>query len=382
MEEFIPLIEFYRKKVERNPQLLSSHAVLSEYLILNGNYDEATLISLKSLLLSPYYIRSQIDLSISYLMKNDFKSSEIELKQALKIDPENDCVYFLLGLIYYVLGVYDIAIRYLSEGFDYNPKNIYIRKLYSLITNKDLPDISVFKEIETKVYNGFISSNEMKKIKEENGNKKPYEVLYAYSLRNEDRLLEAIEELERILIYHPYYPKALFITGKFHEMAGNRRKKDEYWERCYEVDPLKDFIKAISSGYENYHFDIKDFEELIALKDSLYEKIFNNFVKEKEVIVEKKIEIPKIEKEEVKPEVEILEEEKIEEKIIEEEIKEEIPEEVKTQEVPIIQKTEEVVEIKDKDYYKKLGDEYLKKGMYKEAIEMFTKALNLSKERK
>lgn len=376
------MIEFYRKKVERNPQLLSSHAVLSEYLILNGNYDEATLISLKSLLLSPYYIRSQIDLSMSYLMKNDFKSSEIELKQALKIDPENDCVYFLLGLIYYVLGVNDISIRYLTEGFDYNPKNIYIRKLYSLITNKDLPDISVFKEIETKVYNGFISSNEMKKTKEENRNKKPYEVLYAYSLRNEDRLLEAIDELERILIYHPYYPKALFITGKFHEMAGNRRKKDEYWERCYEVDPLKDFIKVISSSYENYHFDKKDFEELIALKDILYEKIFTNFVKEKEVIAEKKIEFPQIEKEEIKPEIEILEEQKIVEKVIEDKIKEEIVEEVKIQEVPIIQKTEEVEEIKDKDYYKKLGDEYLKKGMYKEAIEMFTKALNLSKERK
>jgi len=70
MEELIPLIEFYRKKVERNPQLLSAHAVLSEYLILNGDYDEATLISLKSLLLSPSFLRSQIDLSISYLMKN------------------------------------------------------------------------------------------------------------------------------------------------------------------------------------------------------------------------------------------------------------------------------------------------------------------------
>ncbi|MBC7194117.1 MAG: hypothetical protein H5U37_00420, partial [Caldisericia bacterium] len=92
MEELIPLIEFYRKKVERNPQLLSAHAVLSEYLILNDNFDEATLISLKSLLLSPSFIRSQIDLAISYLMKNDFKSSEIELKHALKIDPESDFV--------------------------------------------------------------------------------------------------------------------------------------------------------------------------------------------------------------------------------------------------------------------------------------------------
>ncbi|MCX8095183.1 MAG: hypothetical protein N3D74_03210 [Caldisericia bacterium] len=381
MEELIPLIEFYRKKVERNPQLLSSHAVLSEYLILNGNYDEATLISLKSLLVLPSFIRSQIDLSISYLMKNDFKSSEIELKQALKIDPENDCVYFLLGLIYYILGVNDIAIKYLKEGFDYNPKNVFIRKLYSLITNEELPDISKFKDTETKVYNGFISSNEMKKIKEENGNKKPYEVLYAYTLRNEDRLMEAIEELERILIYHPYYPKALFILGKFQEMAGNRRKKDEYWEKCYEVDPLKDFIKAFSQGYENYHFDKRDFEELVSLKDKLYEKIYKTFVKEKEYIIEKieekKIEIPQIEVEEIKEEE--LEEIKEETKISEEEL---IKEEIVEKEEVKLQTKQEVEEIKDKEYYKKLGDEYLKKGMYKEAIEMFTKALNLSKERK
>lgn len=380
MEELIPLIEFYKKKVERNPQLLSSHAVLSEYLILNGNYDEATLISLKSLLLSPYYIRSQIDLSISYLMKNDFKSCEIELKQALKIDPENDFALFLLGLIYYLLKVYDIASKYLYEGFDYNPKNIYIRKLYSIISKEELPDISKFKEAETKVYNGFISSSEMKKIKEESGNKKPYEVLYAYTLKNEDRLMEAIEELERILIYHPYYPKALFILGKFHEMAGNRRKKDEYWERCYEVDPLNDFIKSFGSGYENYHFDNKDFNELISLKDNLYKKIFETFVKEKEVILERKVEVPKLEIEEIKPKTEILE---VREEIVKEEV---VEEELKTEEVSTIQQiSESKIEdeiIKDKEYYKKLGDEYLKKGMYKEAIEMFTKALNLSKERK
>lgn len=371
MEELIPLIEFYRKKVERNPQLLSAHAVLSEYLILNGNYDEATLLSLKSLLLSPSFIRSQIDLAISYLMKNDFKSSEIELKHALKIDPESDFVLFLLGLIYYVLGVYDISLKYLEEGFDYNPKNIYIRRLYTIITNKDLPDLSNFKEIETKVYNGFISSNEMKKIIESK-NKKAYELLYAYTLRNEDRLMDAIEEVERILIYHPYYPKALFILGKFHEMAGNRRKKDECWEKCYEVDPLKDFIKGLGVGYENYHFDKKDFEDLINLKDTVCEKIFSTFVKKKEKIeeieipqVQKEIEIPKIEIEEVVPQ---------EEKIIKEEKVPEIKEEV-------LEEREEVL-VKDKEYYKKLGDEYLKKGMYKEAIEMFTKALNLSKERK
>jgi len=35
----------------------------------------------------------------------------------------------------------------------------------------------------------------------------------------------------------------------------------------------------------------------------------------------------------------------------------------------------------DSNYYKKLGDDFLKRGMYKEAIEMFTKALKLSKEK-
>ncbi len=381
MEELIPLIEFYKRKVERNPQLLSAHAVLSEYLILYGNYDEAALISLKSLLVSPAFIRSQIDLAISYLMKNDLKSSEIELKHALKIDPENDFVLFLLGLIYFILGVYDISLNYLEEGFDYNPKNIYIRRLYTMITNKDLPDMSNFKEIETKVYNGFISSSEMKKIKEKN-NKKPYELLYAYTLKNEDRLLEAIEEVERILIYHPYYPKALFILGKFNEMAGNRRKKDECWEKCYEVDPLNDFVKGFGANYENYHFDKKDFEDLIILKDNIYQKIFSTFVKKERLLeeykipeIKKEVEIPKVDIEEI-----ITEEEKIKEKELLETKKEIL--EGKEKEEVILKEEYKEEELKDKDYYKKLGDEYLKKGMYKEAIEMFTKALNLSKERR
>lgn len=383
MEELSVLIEFYKKRVERNPQLLSSHAIYSEYLILSNRFDEAILISLKSLLVSSWFIRSQIDLGLSYLLKGDYKSSEIELKHALKIDPENDFSFLLLALLYYKLGVYDLSIEYLKEGFDYNPENRYIRKLYKIITHKELPYTSFYKEIEEKVLNGFIDSEEMLKIKLEKNGKKPYELLYAYALKNENRLLEAIETIERILIYNPYYPNALYTLGKFYEMSGNRRKKDECWEKCVEVNPLMGKIKNLVKNYENIHFEVNDLNELESLYDKIIDKTFDDLVKEeieleriedKAIKKEEFIELPqeeKVEKEEVLEEInkeELIEKEKIEEPLMEE--KKPFEEEKELEEIE-----------KNSDYYKKLGDEYLKKGMYKEAIEMFTKALKLSKEK-
>lgn len=422
MEELIYLLDFYKKRVERNPQLLSSHAVYSEYLLLSERIEESILISLKSLLVSPWFLRSQIDLGLSYLLKGDYKSSETELKHALKIDPEFDYAYLLLGILYYTLDIYDIATNYLKEGFNYNPNNYYIRNLYYIITKKELPSNSHFKETEEKVLNGFINSEEMLKIRIENSNKKPYEILYAISLKNENRLIEAIEILERILIYNPYYPNALYILGKFYEMSGNRRKKDECWEKCIEVNPLMDKVKNLIKNFESIYFDLNDLKVLSNLTDKIINFVFYKLVTEEvayeKVSKEKSLEKPlkEIKEEEVlvKEEELVVKEEEIEKVPInlekpKEEIqlkleKEEIEppldlegvhieletEEIQKEKIPykeeeiIIEKEEvkpEKSEIEGSNYYKKLGDEYLKKGMYKEAIEMFAKALKLSKER-
>lgn len=415
MEELIYLLDFYKKRVERNPQLLSSHAVYSEYLLLSERIDESILISLKSLLVSPWFLRSQIDLGLLYLLKGDYKSSETELKHALKIDPEFDYAYLLLGILYYTLDIYDIAINYLKEGFDYNPNNYYIRNLFYIITKKELPSNSHFKETEDKVLNGFINSEEMLKIRIENSNKKPYEILYALSLKNENRLIEAIEILERILIYNPYYPNALYTLGKFYEMSGNRRKKDECWEKCIEVNPLMDKVKNLIKNFESIYFDLNDLKVLSNLTDKIINFVFYKLVTEEvayeKVSIEKSLEKPfkeikeeeaEIKEEEIekvplnleKPKEEIqlkLEKEEIEPPLKFEEVHIELETlEIQKEKVPykeeeiIIEKEEvkpEKSEIEDSNYYKKLGDEYLKKGMYKEAIEMFAKALKLSKER-
>ncbi|MGC8942655.1 MAG: tetratricopeptide repeat protein [Caldisericia bacterium] len=403
MEELSYLLDFYKKRVERNPQLLSSHAIYSEYLILSERIDESILISLKSLLVSPWFLRSQIDLGLSYLLKGDYKSSESELKHALKIDPESDYAYLLLGILYYVLGIYDISIEYLKEGFNYNPKNYYIRNLYYILTKNELPLISHFKETENKVLNGFINSEEMMKIRLENSGKKPYELLYALSLKNENKLIEAIETIERILIYNPYYPNALYTLGKFYEMSGNRRKKDECWEKCVDVNPMMDKIGNLAKNYENIHFDFNDLKELQNLNDKIVNNIFIKLVQEEvtyEKIPEEKVEEVKVEEKEIEKVEEKEEEvpfklEEIEEIPVKtneiEEQKEILPklEEYKEEKIPFIEEkskieSEEIIKtenVEKSSYYKKLGDDFLKKGMYKEAIEMFTKALKLSKEK-
>ena len=430
MNRLLERTEYYRKKAERNLYLLTSQSLYAEYLILTGEYDKALLVSLKGLLNSPWFFRLQIDLGLSYLLKDELDSAKEEFKHALKIDPENPFAHLFLALTYIKMDRLKEAEAILESGFEYNPDVNYIKELLTYIYEKqgktlDIPK-SDFERIEEKVKEGFISSSSVLRIKEEKGEKLPYEVLYAISLMHENKLPEAISVLERILIYHPYYPKALYNLGKVYSIVGDDLRKGENWKKAFEVNPLLPELKEEAKNIESVHIDINDLPEMETLEKLIVEYIlrkFRNIFKpekteeaseealvEKEITEEVKEEVSEIEAKEEKPEEEISEElvmeeeEKVEEKeVLEEEIigekkTEEEKEEKASKEIEIEEMKEEAQQKetlestqveettldtteKDAHYYKNKGIEYLKKKMYREAIEMFTKALKEGKEK-
>ncbi|RLD15794.1 MAG: hypothetical protein DRI22_01980 [Caldiserica bacterium] len=424
MNRLLERTEYYRKKAERNLYLLTSQSLYAEYLILTGEYDKALLVSLKGLLNSPWFFRLQIDLGLSYLLKNELNSAKEEFKHALKIDPENPFAHLFLALTYIKMDRLREAEAILESGFEYNQDVNYIKDL--LVYIYEIQGISVeefssnFAKIEEKVKEGFISSSSVLKIKEEEGGKVPYEVLYAISLIQEDRLSEAISVLERILIYHPYYPKALNNLGKVYSIIGDDLRKGENWKKAFEVNPLLPELKEEAKNIESVHIDINDLPEMKTLEKLIVEYILRKFkdilkpektegssekvVADKEITEEVRGETAEIQaKEEETPEKEIseevfTEEEKVEEKEISEgEIldkkTEEAPREIEIEETKETPQQKEISESKvfeetgsdttekGVEYFKDKGIEYLKKKMYREAIEMFTKALKEGKEK-
>ncbi|HDL50614.1 MAG TPA: tetratricopeptide repeat protein, partial [Firmicutes bacterium] len=154
MNRLLERTEHYRKKAERNLYLLTSQSLYAEYLILTGEYDKALLVSLKGLLNSPWFFRLQIDLGLSYLLKDELDSAKEEFKHALKIDPENPFAHLFLALTYIKMDRLKEAEAILESGFEYNPDMNYIKELLTYIYEKqgktlDIPK-SDFERIEEK----------------------------------------------------------------------------------------------------------------------------------------------------------------------------------------------------------------------------------------
>ncbi|MCD6168895.1 MAG: tetratricopeptide repeat protein [Caldisericia bacterium] len=415
--KFLERREYYRKKAERNLYLLTSQSLYAEYLILTGEYDKALLVSLKGLLNSPWFLRLQVDLGLSYLLKNELNSAEEEFKHALKIDPENPLAHLFLALTYIKMDRLKEAEATLKSGFEYNPDVNYIRDLLICIYEKQGKTLDItgseFEKIEEKVKEGFISSSSVLRIKEEKGENIPYELLYAISLMQEDKMSEAISVLEKILIYHPYYPKALYNLGKVYSIIGDNPRKEENWKKAFEVNPLLPELKEEAKNIESVHIDINDLSEMRDLEKTIVEYTLKEF---KSILKSERIEKPQEELEisektvagEETPETSTNEQKPqkpLEEKIPEEVIvtEEEIPEKIEEKGGPLkeleIQETEEVSQQEETsesevvketfsdtkgkgvEYFKNKGMEYLKKRMYREAIEMFTKALKEGKEK-
>jgi len=415
--KFLERREYYRKKAERNLYLLTSQSLYAEYLILTGEYDKALLVSLKGLLNSPWFLRLQVDLGLSYLLKNELNLAEEEFKHALKIDPENPLAHLFLALTYIKMDRLKEAEEILKSGFEYNPDVNYIRDLLICIYEKQGKTLDItgseFEKIEEKVKEGFISSSSVLRIKEEKGENIPYELLYAISLMQEDKMSEAISALEKILIYHPYYPKALYNLGKVYSIIGDNPRKEENWKKAFEVNPLLPELKEEAKNIESVHIDINDLSEMRDLEKLVVEYTLKEF---KSILKSERIEKPQEELEisektvagEETPETSTNEQKPLEEKIPEEVIvtEEEIPEKIEENEEkggPLkeleIQETEEVSQQEETsesevvketfsdtkgkgvEYFKNKGMEYLKKRMYREAIEMFTKALKEGKEK-
>jgi len=61
-------------------------------------------------------------LGLIYLADKNFKDAKSSLKQALKLEPENDTFYNNLGLLYYEMGKYDDAIKTYEESIGINDK--------------------------------------------------------------------------------------------------------------------------------------------------------------------------------------------------------------------------------------------------------------------
>lgn len=61
-------------------------------------------------------------LGLVYLADKNFKDAKSSLRQALKLEPNNDTFYNNLGLLYYEIGKYDDAIEAYEESVGINDK--------------------------------------------------------------------------------------------------------------------------------------------------------------------------------------------------------------------------------------------------------------------
>jgi len=86
-----------------------------------GKLDQAILHYRKAIRIAPDFYPARNNLGVRYLSKGDFEAAENELRQAIKLNPNDAQAYFNLGNVLYVTKRYRDAAGILQEGLHKQP---------------------------------------------------------------------------------------------------------------------------------------------------------------------------------------------------------------------------------------------------------------------
>ncbi len=159
-----------------------------------------------------------------------YDESEIQLRKAIDLDPEDPEAWVELGKLLYSKGDYREAARILDEGILLFPEDLSLRGTLALALYR-LGDLSQAAIEWEHMYR--LNSDIMAAITN-----------YAYILLLENRAEEAAPLVETAYTKDPSDYRSLLLKGMLAMMQGNRDESRRYFEGVIESDP--DNVEALS----------------------------------------------------------------------------------------------------------------------------------------
>lgn len=192
---------------------------------LAGDYAAAHALFTKSLELRPDCTRCRYNLAWVFVRLNRHEDTIRELKQVLKLEPNDTKSLKMLGDSYIKMHAYSESLPYLRRALDESDAqpdvNIYLSYGHALIKLDRSDEALVYLE---------------KAVKLEPGNFEAHNNL-GYALFLAGRTQEAYESLKTALALNPHHATIYNNLGRVYEKFGKEAKAFEYYKLAIEIEP-------------------------------------------------------------------------------------------------------------------------------------------------
>lgn len=276
--ELYDRLDLAQKRLNLRPVSCILNILTFSYLLLLNKFDELMdLANTYSMTTSVPCILCENFRTLVSIEKKDIKSSELQIKYALSVDPEDYANYLFTGLIEMTKGV---------SGED------YFKKALSLTLNSEktrlsetlkVEDDQLFKEIARPPE--YMTNEQIERLRgmvssEPNNPIYKVSLAEAYFKKRDFRSSEWL--LQSVISIYPYYPRALYILSRINEEYKNDIDTSVFYlKKIFMVNPLSEY--AVKKEVFLDDKEMIDLDELIyVFKDD--DPIVKHFIRKYEEI--------------------------------------------------------------------------------------------------
>ena len=126
-------IKVQLEKLSADPESVALNIEMGNLLFDGGQFGEAIPFYQKALIRDSLNIGVQIDLAVCYFNLRNTDQAILEMKKALRIDPNHPKGLFNLGIIYYNLGKFDEVRRYWEQLMVVHPDGMEAKRAQELL---------------------------------------------------------------------------------------------------------------------------------------------------------------------------------------------------------------------------------------------------------
>lgn len=210
----------------------------------------------KALLINSNVSRYHVILSDLYLARNSINNCREALLKAIDLDDENIDALSKIAELYFLLGDYEKSFAYLNKITNLDPNNAkaYFMKGYGLLeqgdTTRAITAMHRATQADPDYYEAFLKLGQLLSSKDPpladeyfnaairiKPNSEEALYMYAYHLQSTNRINEAIQQYEKLIILNPVNKYAYYNLGYIYLVYKNDYNKSIYnFTKSIEID--------------------------------------------------------------------------------------------------------------------------------------------------
>ena len=237
-------IEFFRKAVELDPNLITAHFSLGSMYLKKGDYKSAEIELQKSIELDDKFYSAYYNLGEVYRNQKQYDLATLAYKKTIEINPKWGFPYYGIGMIYFDQDRLQDAELQFNQAAKYNPEiGMAHFKLGQIYAKQDM-DIEL-------VSNAYRNGQKATQTTKKDEAKAFYELGKIFAEKGKSGL--AVQAYKNSISIEPNLAVAQYELGTEYYKMGLKERSVEHYKLAIQVDPSirRSFIDEAKKQYES-----------------------------------------------------------------------------------------------------------------------------------